>query len=105
MAVKVKKDPDNTWYTWLDWSEWFDAQISDIGGIFTVTASVWFPETVMTETGTKLDDSTKKMYFYGHGGIDGVTYNLLNRISYTSSTLGAQVFTEDRTMQIHIVEK
>jgi hypothetical protein len=101
----VTKDPDNTWYTWIDWSDWFDDQIAEIGGTFTVTASVWFPDSAISEEGTKLDDTTKIMYFFGSGGVAGTKYDILNRISYTSTTLGSQVFTEDRTIQIRIKEK
>jgi hypothetical protein len=104
-SCRIIKDPDNTWYIYIDWDDWFDRQISDIGGTFTLTASDWFPDAALSEEDTKLDDSTKKTYFYGSGGTADTSYDILNRISYTSSTLGAQVFTEDRTITIRIKEK
>ena len=105
MACYVTKDPDNTWYVYIDWSDWFEDQIANIGGTFTLTVSNWFPDAVISEEGTNLDDTTKKTAFYGSGGAAGVTYDILNRISYTSSVFGAQVFTEDRTIQVRIKEK
>lgn len=105
MACYVTKDPDNTWYTYIDWNDWFDDQIESIGGTFTITVSTWFPDSAINEEGKSFDDTTKKTAFYGSGGTAGTTYNLLNRISYTSSALGSQVFTEDRTIQIKIKEK
>jgi hypothetical protein len=105
MVCKVVKDPDNTWYTYIDWSDWFDRQIADIGGTFTLTVSDWFPASALTEEGDTFNNTTKQTAFFGSGGTDGEEYQLLNRISYTSSTLGTQVFTEDRTITIRIKEK
>lgn len=104
-CATIYKDPDNTWYAYIEWDDWFNDQIDKIGGTFTVTVSAWFPDSAISEEGTKLDDTTKRMYFFGSGGVDGTTYDMLNRISYTSTTLGAQVFTEDRTIQIRMKEK
>ena len=105
MACYVTKDPDNTWYTYIDWSNWFADQIENIGGTFTLTNSVWFPDSAISEEGTNSSDTTKQTAFFGSGGTAGTSYNLLNRISYTSSTLGVQVFTEDRTIEVRIKEK
>jgi len=106
MACKrIIKDPDNTWYVYVDWSDWFARQIADIGGTFTLTTSVWFPDSAISEEGTDFSDTTKQTAFFGSGGTAITTYDLLNRISYTSSTLGAQVFTEDRTIQVTIKDK
>ena len=105
MACRVTKDPDNTWYIYIDWSDWFEDQISNIGGTFTITGSAWFPDSGITQVGSSYSDTTKQTAFYGSGGTDGTDYNLLNRISYTSSTLSGQTFTEDRTMVVRIKEK
>jgi len=105
MACLVTKDPDNTWYIYIDWSDWFAAQIENIGGTFTLTVSNWFPDTAITEEGKDFGDATKQTAFFGSGGTAGTTYDILNRISYTSSVFGAQVFTEDRTIQVRIKEK
>ena len=105
MACNVTKDPDNTWYAYVDWSDWFEDQVALHGGTFTITASVWFTDAALTEDGTKIIDSTKYTYFYGSGGVVNTDYDLLNRISYTSTTLSGQTFTEDRTQEIRIREK
>ena len=105
MACYVTKDPDNTWPLVIDWSDWFAGLIDQIGGTFTITVSAWFPDTAITEAGKSFDDTNKKTYLYGSGGTAGTTYNVLNRISYTSSELSGQTFTEDRTIQVKIKEK
>ena len=105
MACLVTKDPDNTWYISINWFSWFEGQIDEIGGTFTLTASTWFPDTAITEEGTDFSDTTKQTAFFGSGGTAGTTYDIMNRISYTSSVFGAQVFTEDRTVQVRIKEK
>jgi hypothetical protein len=105
MSCRITKDPDNTWYAYIDWDNWFADQIAKIGGTFTLTAITWFPDSALTEEGSKVDDTTKKTYFYGSGGTADTEYEILGRCSYTSSTLGTQVFTEDRTITIRIKEK
>jgi hypothetical protein len=105
MSCKIYKDPDNTWYAYINWDNWFDDQIAKIGGTFTLTDSDWFPDSPISEEGTDFDDTTKKTAFFGSGVVAGETYDLLNRISYTSSVFGAQVFTEDRTIQVVMKEK
>jgi len=105
MACLVTKDPDNTWYISINWLSWFEGQIDEIGGTFTLTASNWFPDPSIVEEGTDFGDTTKQTAFFGSGGTAGNTYDILNRISYTSSVFGAQVFTEDRTIQVRIKEK
>jgi len=105
MACVITKDPDNTWYVYIDWSDWFEDQIANIGGTFTITVSDWFPDTPIVEEGDNFDDTTKKTAFYGSGGVAGTKYDILNRISYTSSTLSGQTFTEDRTIEVRIKEK
>ena len=105
MACFVTKDPDNTWYVNINWINWFAGQIDEIGGTFTLTNSLWFPDTGIVEEGNNSSDTTKQTAFFGSGGTAGEAYFIVNRISYTSSTLGAQVFTEDRTIEVRIKEK
>ena len=106
MACYVTKDPDNTWPLPIDWSDWFAGLIDQIGGTFTITASSWAPDSVLiVEVGKSFDDTNKKTYFYGSGGTAGANYNITNTISYTSSELTGQTFTEDRTIEVRIREK
>jgi len=105
MTCLITKDPDNTWYVYIDWSAWFSDQVDNIGGTFTITQSDWFPDAAISEEGDNYGDTEKQTAFYGSGGVAGVNYNLLNRISYTSSTLSGQTFTEDRTIQVRIKDK
>jgi len=107
MACIITKDPDNTWYVPIYWSNWFDKQVDEMGGTYTLTASDWYPDPAINEVGDGFDDTTKITSFHGSGGVAGTKYNLLNRISFTSTsaTLVGRTFTEDRTIEIRIVEK
>jgi len=107
MSCIVTKDPDNTWYYPIYWSNWFAQQVDEMGGTYTITASLWFPDPAISEDGNAFDDTTKVTTFHGSGGVAGTNYNLLNRISFTSTspTLVGRTFTEDRTIQIRIKEK
>ncbi len=105
------KDPDNKWFITVDWSEWVAGIIEDIGGGATVsiTSSAWYiyPEGDITmdpaTPGTA--DANYKCFFYATGGVEGNTYNVINRITYNPSTLSPTDFTEDRTVKVKIKQK
>lgn len=108
MTTVVKKDPDNKWFLVIDWSEWIEGMLEQIGaGTIDITGSQWFLETGLTkEPATPLaDDGLHKTFLYGSGGVDGTTYNVLNRITYNPSELSPTDFTEDRTIKVKIQNK
>jgi len=81
------KDPDAFIDYNIDWSKWLDAVTGDI-----ITNSVWIVPVGLTKDNDSFTNSQTTVWL--SGGVLGVTYNLVNRITTANGRI------QDQTIQI-----
>jgi len=114
MAIRIKRDADNTWYTYIDWNPWIDNQAeaspNGPGLTVTITAMSWAIPAVLTEESqTSSDDDDGYTYFFGSGGVNGTAYDIEGTCTYTVVSASGNTtktgLTQTRTITVELEDQ
>jgi hypothetical protein len=103
MALTIKRDADNKWYTYIDWTAWVAKQAlttpNGPGLTVTVDSASWaIPAALVEESETQVIGSIA--FFVGSSGANDTSYPLTCTITYSATELSATDLTQDRTITV-----